>query len=75
MQAAKRPKRLIQGLGCPGIIGFVRNGLSLLLGEIREFPKTRDTFLGGPYNKDYSILGSILGHPYSWKLPCGRLMV
>ena len=26
-----------------------------------EFPKIRGTFFGGPYNKDYSILGSILG--------------
>ena len=25
---------------------------------------------GGPYNKDYSILGSILGSPYFGKLPC-----
>ena len=24
---------------------------------------------GGPYNKDYSILGSILGSPYFGKLP------
>ena len=24
---------------------------------------------GGPYNKDYSILGSILGSPYCGKLP------
>ena len=22
-----------------------------------------DTFLGGPYNKDYSMLGSVLGSP------------
>ena len=27
------------------------------------------TFLGGPHNKDYSILGSILGSPYFGKLP------
>ena len=25
--------------------------------------------MGGPYNKDYSILGSILGSPYLGKLP------
>ena len=24
---------------------------------------------GGPHNKDYSILGSILGSPHLWKLP------
>ena len=29
----------------------------------------RGTFLGGSYNKDYSILGSILGSPYFGKLP------
>ena len=28
---------------------------------------------GGPYNKDYSILGSILGSPYLGKLPYGDL--
>ena len=27
------------------------------------------TFLGVPHNKDYSILGSILGFPYFGKLP------
>ena len=26
---------------------------------------------GGPYNKDYSILGSILGYPNFGKLPYG----
>ena len=26
-------------------------------------------FFGGPHNKDYSILGSILGSPYFGKLP------
>ena len=31
----------------------------------------RDTSLGGPYNKDYSILGSILGYPSFGKLPFG----
>ena len=29
------------------------------------FPTIRGTFLGGPYKKDHSILGSILGSPYS----------
>ena len=32
------------------------------------FPKSRGTFLGGPHNKDHSILGSILGSPYFGKL-------
>ena len=31
--------------------------------------KIMGTFFGGPYNKDYSILGSILGSPYFGKLP------
>ena len=29
----------------------------------------RGTLFGGPHNKDYSILGSILGSPYFGKLP------
>ena len=33
------------------------------------FPKIRGTFFGGPSNKDYSILRSILGPPYLEKLP------
>ena len=27
----------------------------------------------GPYNKDYNILGSILGSPHFWKLPYSKL--
>ena len=34
-----------------------------------EFPKIRGTLFGGPHNKDYSILGSILGSPNFGKLP------
>ena len=30
--------------------------------------------IGGPQNKDCSILGSILGSPYSGKLPYGDLL-
>ena len=33
------------------------------------FPKIRGNLFGGPYNKDYSILGSILGSPYFGELP------
>ena len=33
------------------------------------FPKIRGSFLGGPYKKDYSILGSRLGSPYFGRLP------
>ena len=32
-------------------------------------PKIRGTFLGGPYKKDYSIMGSISGYPNFGKLP------
>ena len=32
------------------------------------------TFFGDPHNKDYSILGSILGSPYFGKLPFGNPM-
>ena len=35
-----------------------------------DFPKIRGTIPRGPHNKDYSILGSILGSPYLGKLPC-----
>ena len=34
-----------------------------------EFLKIRGIFFGGPYNKDYSILGSILGSHNFGKLP------
>ena len=37
-------------------------------GPIWVFPKIRDTILGAPYNKDYSILGSILGFPLFWEI-------
>ena len=33
-----------------------------------DFPKLGVPF-GGPHNKDYSILGSILGSPHFGKLP------
>ena len=39
------------------------------VGLIWGFPKIRGTLSGGPYNKDYSILGSILGSPHFGKLP------
>ena len=31
----------------------------------RKFPKISGAF-SGSHNKDYSILGSILGYPYFW---------
>ena len=36
---------------------------------IKGFPKISGTLLGGPHNKDYRILGFILGYPYFGKLP------
>ena len=36
--------------------------------RIWRFPKIRDPCLGGPHNKDYYILGSILGSPNFGKL-------
>ena len=33
------------------------------------FPKINGTLFGSPHNKDYSILGSILGSHYFGKLP------
>ena len=38
------------------------------LARFGGFPKLGVPF-GGPHNKDYSILGSILGSPYLGKLP------
>ena len=34
-----------------------------------EVPQNQGYILGGPYHKDYSILGSILGSTNLWKLP------
>ena len=34
-----------------------------------RFPIIRGTFFGVPHNKDYSIMGSILGSPHLGKLP------
>ena len=39
--------------------------------KIWGFPKIRCTLLGGPHNKEYSILGSRLGSPYFGKEPFG----
>ena len=38
-------------------------------GSIWGFPEIRGTLFGGPYSKDYSMLGYILGSPYFGKLP------
>ena len=46
----------------------------LVLRVISVFPKIRGTFLGGPWNQDHSILGSILGHPYSGKIPIAAVI-
>ena len=46
-------------------------GLHIRTDAIWGFPKIRGTLLGGPHNKDYSILGSILGSRNFGKLPYG----
>ena len=59
------------------LLGKVPSGLTSRYGDpvrmssnqIWGFPKIRGTLFGGPYNKDYSVLGSILGSPYLGKLP------
>ena len=47
--------------------------LSQELKDSEDLLKIRGTLIGGPHNKDYSILGSILGSPLFWEniqLPC-----
>ena len=46
-------------------LGFKVWGLGF---RVWGFPKIRGTFFGGPCNKDYSVLGSILGSPDFGKL-------
>ena len=41
------------------------------LESIWGFPKIGGYLFGDPHNKDCSILGSIVGSPYSGKLPFG----
>ena len=41
------------------------------LGTYGGFSKIRAYPFGDPHNKDFSIVGSILGSPYSGKLPYG----
>ena len=48
--------------------------VNLKLKGLMDFPKLRGTIVGGPHNKDYSILGSILGpltygDYHDWSLP------
>ena len=40
-----------------------------LVWNIWGFPKIKSTIIGGHHNKDYSILGSILGSPNFGRLP------
>ena len=49
--------------------GLSQNGLSQKGLGSRVSPKIRGTIVGGPHNKDYSKLGSIVGSPYLEKLP------
>ena len=52
------------------LLGFKRLQ-EIVQGVYGGFPKIRGTIFGGPYKKDYSILGSTLGSPYLGKLPNG----
>ena len=45
----------------------------MTLTSISGFPKIRVTIFGGPHNKDYSILGSILASPCLRNLPYRRV--
>ena len=45
------------------VIGTTTSALGIHILKIKE------TSLGGPNNKDYSILGSLLGYPHFGKLP------
>ena len=57
----------MRGLGGGGISQYTKQVREVAIGG--GFPKISGTILGGPYNKDYSILGSILGSPHLEKLP------
>ena len=50
-------------------LGFARNPRLMELVHVGSSQNWGYLF-GGPHNKDYSILGSILGSPYLGKLPC-----
>ena len=56
----------------PGLCGRIAEaglgGPGLKSEDLGGFPKLGVPF-GGPNDKDYSILGSILGSPYFGKLP------
>ena len=45
----------------PGSSRTVRWRHQLYMGGRRVVPKNRGTLLGGPYNKDYNIMGPLLG--------------
>ena len=47
----------------------MQSGARFLLDPKWGFPKIRGTLIGGPRNKDYSILGSILGSPNFGNVP------
>ena len=53
--------------GCPrGKVGYISCALSY---QDLGVSQNSGYYFGGPYNKDYSIFGSILGFPYFGKLP------
>ena len=46
-----------------GIIGVLQGFIGFGDYDGLGFPKIRGYLFGDPYNKDYSILGSIMGNP------------
>ena len=54
-----------------GVYGFWTLGFRVWRGEIADWdmglPKIWGTFLGGPYNKDYNIVGLYIGVPLFWE--------
>ena len=55
---------------CCGAFSLALRALALRLrcNSMGGFPEIRGYFFGGAYNQDSSVLGSVLGFPYSWKL-------
>ena len=63
---------LAPSIASPGILSPVVSIFFSII-PIWGFPKIRGTFLGSPNNKDYSILGSILGYLNFGKLPYNHI--
>ena len=42
---------------------LAQSAFKAMPGVYGGFPTLRGTFFGGPYNRDYNLLGSLLGSP------------